>query len=117
MPEFYNLNQFKRGWFIGNFQPSILRTREFEVSIISHKMNEETFPHFHRASTEINVVVQGTLMVNGHKIETGDIFVYHAFEVSNVRFLTDSVLCVVRVPSAPDDKVHVKIEDLNEEIQ
>jgi hypothetical protein len=107
MPEFYNLDNFKRGWFVGNFSPAILRTEGFEVAVIRHPANDLTTPHFHTASEEINLVVQGSLVVNGRVLKENDIFVYQRNEVSDVHFKTDSTLVVVRVPSSPDDKVIV----------
>ena len=36
----YNLEDFKLGWIIGNFEPSILRTDQFEVSIKKYKKTD-----------------------------------------------------------------------------
>jgi hypothetical protein len=109
LPTFYDLSDFKRGWFIGNFEPSIVRSQDFEICITSHTQGEESIPHYHTHSTEINVVVDGFLNVNGKLLRAGEIFVYEAYEVSDVKFLADSILCVVRIPSQPNDKVYVHI--------
>lgn len=108
MPKYHRLPDFTRGWFIGDFEPAIMRTKDFEISIISHVENEVSQQHLHTSSTEINVVVSGSLRVNGRVLNQGDIFVYEPYEVSDVQFLANSTLCVVRVPSAPNDKVLVE---------
>jgi len=36
----HKLDDMVRGWFIGNFEPSVLKTKKFEVGILSHKKNE-----------------------------------------------------------------------------
>lgn len=105
MPIFHKVESFLRGWIIGDFTPSLLRTQDFEICIVSHKKNEKSSPHYHTSSTEINVVLSGNLEVNGSVLRKHDIFIYERNEVSNVRFISDSELCVIRVPSKPDDKV------------
>jgi quercetin dioxygenase-like cupin family protein len=105
MPTFDNLENYFRGWLIGDFEPSIMRSKEFEVCIAYHQMGEYSPAHFHTKSEEINVVLSGQLTVNGRNLMAGDIFWYHKNEPSDVSFLADTSLLVVRVPSAPGDKV------------
>jgi len=107
MPIFNNLENYIGGWFIGDFDPSILRTKEFEICVVSHRRNETTRQHYHTSSTEINLVLSGKLEVNGRLLHKNDIFIYEKNEVSDVHFIADSELCVIRVPSAPNDKVLV----------
>lgn len=107
MPKYLKLTDFKSGWIFGNFTPSIIRTTEFEICIVSHAEGEQTYPHYHKSSTEYNVILRGSLRVGGRKLSRGDIFVYLKGEVSDVAFLADSELLVVRIPSAPGDKVLV----------
>lgn len=105
MPQFSSLNSYIGGWFLGNFEPSLLRIDSFEVCVVSHRKMEATTPHYHTQSEEINLILDGRLMVSGRVLEKNDIFVYSRFEISDVEFLEDSRLLVVRVPSAPNDKV------------
>jgi|688.fasta_scaffold1070583_2 hypothetical protein len=107
MPEFFDLADYYRGWVVGNFSPSIERIDSCEVSVIHHTKQEESQAHYHTSSREINIVVLGKVRVNNVTLEENGIFVYNAFEVSEVEFLEDSILCVIRVPSTPTDKVIV----------
>ena len=107
MPIFSNLDSFHRGWIIGDFEPSLIRTEAFEICCTHHQKGEVAEPHFHSMSEEINIVTSGRLQVNGKVLTKGEIFVYKAFEVCDVTFLEDTELLVVRIPSAPNDKVLV----------
>jgi quercetin dioxygenase-like cupin family protein len=79
----------------------------FEISLAEHLEGEPTVPHFHTSSEEVNVVIRGELKVNGRLLSEGDIFIYPRGEISDVTFIRDSKLLVIRVPSAPNDKVVV----------
>lgn len=105
----YHLNDFTKGWFIGNFEPSILKTDQFEVGVQKHKKGDRPEKHYQKYATEYNVVIYGKLIANGKEINTGDIFVFHPKEVTDVVFLEDSEIVCVKTPSLGfDDKVIVE---------
>ena len=104
----YNLNQFKNGWFIGNFKPSLLE-KNFEVGVHRHKKGEYHQDHFHKKSTEINLVLNGTISINDKIFEKDDIFVLEPFEISQVEYLTDVEILIVRDISDTADKYEFKI--------
>jgi hypothetical protein len=58
----------------------------------------------HKVTTELNYIVSGELKVNGKVMGAGDMWIYEPNEISNVEFLEDSDLIVVRWPSIPSDK-------------
>ena len=49
------ITDYVRGWFIGNFEPSLLKTPHFEVGVLNHKKGEYWAPHYHKESIEYNV--------------------------------------------------------------
>jgi len=98
---------FTKGWLVGNFKPSILKTKKLEVGIAYHLKGEPTINHYHTRSTEYNLIINGSMMVNKKKLKKGDIFIYKKNEISNCKFLSDTSLLVLRTPSAPGDKVIV----------
>ena len=100
----FNIKDMKGGWFIGNFEPSILKTDNFEVGHHAHKKGASTHNHYHKSSTEINVIVKGKMVVNGEVLTAGDIFVFEPYVVSESEFLEDTDLIVVRDSSNPNDK-------------
>jgi hypothetical protein len=99
-----NIERYHKGWFVGDFSPAFYRNKEFEIAHHRHTAGEQTFPHFHRITTELNYIIKGKLKVSGHILQQGDIWIYEPGEVSDVEFLADSELIVVRWPSIPTDK-------------
>jgi len=99
-----NINNYKCGWFIGDFEPSIYRNPQFEVAVHKHKKGDATFQHFHKITKELNYIIKGTLKVSNHILSEGDIWIYEEKEVSDVEFLTDVEILIVRWPSVPSDK-------------
>ena len=103
-----NINEYKNGWFVGDFDPSIFKNPFFEIGHHKHKANEETFPHTHKVTTELNYIISGELMIGNSEtteiLSAGDMWIYHAHDVSDVEFLTDVELIVIRWPSVPSDK-------------
>lgn len=99
-----HLVDMKGGWFIGDFEPSALRTKDFEVGIASHKKGSFWPKHYHKEITEVSLVLEGRIKVNGHIFASGEIFVLNPYEVVEPEFLTDCKLVVVKTPSKPKDK-------------
>jgi quercetin dioxygenase-like cupin family protein len=105
--QIYNLSSFVRGWVIGNFQPSLLQTELFEVGILKHAKGEKWAAHYHKIATEYNVLISGKMTIQNKSLVEGDVFVITPNEVANPEFLTDCVICVIKVPSKIEDKYEV----------
>ncbi len=80
------------------------RIHSFEVAHHKHEKGCETFPHYHKVTNELNYIVSGELMVSGKHLKAGDMWIYEPNEVSDVEFLADTELIIVRWPSIPSDK-------------
>jgi quercetin dioxygenase-like cupin family protein len=102
--EIQKLNNMTRGWFIGNFEPSVLKTKDFEVGVLNFKKGEKNPPHYHKISTEYNVLLSGTFTTNGITLEEGDIFVIYPNEIVDPEFHTDCKILCVKTPSSTKDK-------------
>jgi len=116
------LNLFYRGWFIGDFDPSIVRTDQFEIACLKLPKGYIGDKHYHKIATEYNLLVYGKIKIkhtwtvlNGHTNEIinindeltvsgGNIFIFYPNEVSDVEYLEDSCVITIKVPSAKDDK-------------
>jgi hypothetical protein len=105
-----NINDFTKGWFVGNFEPSLLK-EDFEVGLHQHTAGEFHQDHFHKKSTEINLVIEGNIKINDQVFGPGEIFVLSPYEISQCEYLTDVSLVVVRNLSDPTDKFEVNIID------
>jgi len=105
--EVYKLSDFWRGWFIGDFEPSVLRTKDFEIGSVVHKKGEDWPRHFHRESDEYNLLIAGKMIICDQKLSSGDVFVIRKNEIAEPEFLEDCTVVVVKVPSVIGDKYEV----------
>jgi len=99
-----NIKDMTRGWFIGDFEPSILRTKDFEVGLLTHKKGEVWPKHYHALSTEYNLLIEGSMTVQGTQINPGDIFIFEPMEIADPVFHEDCKVLCVKVPSVIGDK-------------
>jgi|LauGreDrversion4_2_1035121.scaffolds.fasta_scaffold617702_2 quercetin dioxygenase-like cupin family protein len=102
------INNFIRGWFIGNFEPSLFKTDNFEVGYLTHKKGEKWPKHYHKESVEINYLIKGKMLIQNKELNSGDLFMFEKGEVADPIFLQDCELIVVKVPSIPNDKYLVE---------
>ena len=105
--DLYKIEDFFRGWFIGDFTPSVLKTSDFEVGVLKHKKDEIWPQHFHKIATEYNYLISGTMTINGTSVNPGDIFILNPGEIANPKFLSDCSILVIKTPSIPGDKFEV----------
>jgi hypothetical protein len=101
----YDVSQFKLGWFIGDFEPTVLKTSEFEVCYRVQKQGEIHQPHYHPIGTEINYLIKGELRINGQLFVGPTVFVIDPGEPAYPICETDCELIIVKTPSLPNDKV------------
>lgn len=102
-----NLADYWRGWFLGNFEPTVLKTEQFEVGILTHNKGEQWPAHIHQKSTEYNVLLEGKMRVNGRIINKNDVFIIEKNEIAQPIFDEDCRILVIKVPSIPNDKIIV----------
>ena len=100
----FKISEMVGGWFIGDFEPSVLRTKEFEVAYARHQKGQKWDIHYHAAATEINYLIRGKMRIQNTLIFPGDIFVLNAFEIADPEFLEDCELIVVKTSSVIGDK-------------
>ena len=98
------MSEMVGGWFIGDFEPSVYKTSEFEVCYKQHYKGEVWDNHFHKIATEVNYLIRGEMKINDVFLQEGDIFLIEPDEVSVPEFLTDCELIVVKTPSIKGDK-------------
>lgn len=103
-----NIKQYTNGWYIGNFTPAVLQSKDFEIAHHSYPKGFEGNPHTHKIAAEYNYIVTGSLVASGQTLKRGDIFVYEPFDISDVIFLEDTDLIIVKVPSVPNDKYEME---------
>ena len=103
-----DIKKMFRGWFIGNFEPAIFKTDQFEVGILFHPKGEKWPKHYHKEAIEINVIISGKMMINGKLLSSGNIFLIEKNEIAEPDFLEDCTIVCVKTPSVPGDKYEVE---------
>lgn len=101
------IEDFYRGWLVGDFEPSLIRTKDIEFGILTHKKDEVWPKHVHMLADEYNVLIEGRMTVNGQDINKGDIFIIEKGEPAEPKFLEDCKVLVIKVPSVIGDKYEV----------
>jgi len=102
--ELYNIEEFKRGWIVGDFVPSLIKTKDFEVAVQYWKAEQGEPKHVHRMADEITVIASGSARMNGVTYKTGDVLLIKAGKATDFYPLVDTVTCVIKVPSVIGDK-------------
>ena len=99
------LSKMYRGWFIGDFEPSAYKTKNFEVGYLLHKKGEIWDVHYHKHMVEVNLLIKGKMILNDTELNENDIFVIDKKEIACPIFLEDCYILVVKIPSVPGDKI------------
>jgi hypothetical protein len=100
----FDIKDMYDGWFVGDFFPSALHTALFEVGVKSFSKDDIHQNHYHKIATEINYISKGTVKINGEILTTGKIFVIKPGDPSDISFLEDAEIFVIKLPSIIGDK-------------
>jgi quercetin dioxygenase-like cupin family protein len=107
--EVSRIENFTKGWVIGNYVPSLIQTKDIEIGIKEYSEGEEEEAHIHKVSTEITIVLSGEIEMNGSPHYKGDIITIEKEEEGKFKALSDNVVLVcIKTPSDPLDKYIVK---------
>tara|TARA_B100000519_G_C14213418_1_gene423750 strand:+ start:34 stop:366 length:333 start_codon:yes stop_codon:yes gene_type:complete len=106
----FKLKDMKQGWFFGNFEPSAYKDSEVEVCYRVHPKGEKWEWHYHKEITEVNVLIEGKMIMHGKTLVSGDIFTIEPYEISDQEFLEDCKIICVKTKNKPKDKYIVKVE-------
>ena len=98
------ISDMTRGWFVGNFEPTLYKTNDCEVAVKHYKEGDSEEKHYHKIATEITVVISGVVEMNETLFKEGDIVVEEPGDATAFRAVTDAVLAVVKLPGANNDK-------------
>jgi anti-sigma factor ChrR (cupin superfamily) len=98
------LENMVKGWFVGNFDPTLIRTNDVEVAVKYYRQGEHEARHHHKIATEITVIVSGKVRMNGVEYSAGDIIMIEPNQSTDFLVLEDAVTTVVKYPGANNDK-------------
>lgn len=100
----YKLSDFTRGWLVGDFEPSIFRTKDFEVMVREYRAGDTEAKHVHKIADEITVIVTGKFVMNGLTLGPGDIVHLFPGDPTDFECLEDGATTVIKRPSVMGDK-------------
>lgn len=100
-----NLEEMTKGWFVGNFDPAILKTPDVEVAVKRYNKGDYEAKHYHKVATEITLIVSGLVKMNGQVYGPGAIVLLDPGEETDFEALEDNTVnVVVKHPGASNDK-------------
>jgi NDP-sugar pyrophosphorylase family protein len=100
-----NLSEYTRGWLIGDFEPSIIRTTYYELGIMKYVKNSYHQFHIHQECDEYNYLIKGEIKINNFVIKAGQVFIIPKGQIVCPIFMKDCEIIVVKTPSKPTDKI------------
>lgn len=100
----FNLNQFTRGWIVGDFEPSIIKSKDFEFMVGYYKKGDTSSRHVHKIANEITVIIHGEFRMNSEILKSGDIVHLSPGDETDFECILDGAIAVVKTPSVMGDK-------------
>ena len=104
----FDFSIMKGGWFVVNFEQTAFKTKDCEVAYVKHFKDQEWEKHFHKIATEITFIIKGKIKINDTIFSSGDIFVIEPNEIADPKFLEDSEVIIVKLPSNTSDKHNIE---------
>lgn len=99
------IHEFKNGWLMGNFVPSLVKTEDFEIAIHRHQASTGGGDHIHKIATEYNIVIDGEVVLDHTiSIRQNGYWITEPGQSFDVYFKEYTTLLVIKLPSVPDDK-------------
>jgi hypothetical protein len=104
--ETFRLENYKNGWIIGDFEPSLLKNSGVELAVMNKKkgVGKNDF-HYHENCIEVNVLIKGKMRCNDVIIEENEIFIFHPNVPSIYEYLEDCTFVVFKNKPSNNDKV------------
>ena len=101
----FKLDEMTAGWFVGDFEPSVIRTSEFEVAVKQYSRGDREGKHVHKVAQEVTLILSGSVRMNSRVFSAGDIVLLEPGEPTNFEAITEGVVTVVvKTPSVIGDK-------------
>jgi len=102
------LDKYTRGWIVGNFSPSIIKTDNYEIGIKYYTKDDYEKSHKHLKSSEITIVVFGHVQVNKKDYYEKDIIIQEIGDSADFKCMSDRAIVTVLRPdgSFPNDKYY-----------
>ncbi len=101
----YDANEFVGGWLVGNFEPTIFSSKDFEVALKIFSKGDTEDRHYQLSAHELTIVVSGDIRIGELAATSGEGILIDPLECSGFEALSEVSLVCVKWPSIPQDKV------------
>lgn len=100
----FELSDFIRGWLIGDFEPTVFRTKDFEFGVKVYKRGDKEKKHMHKVVDELTVIVSGKFRMTGKVYKSNDIIWIQPGDATDFECLEDGATAIIKIPSVKNDK-------------
>jgi len=98
------IQDFKKGWLIGNFEPSLFKSDDVEIGIKNYVKGTIEEKHHHKLTTEYTIIISGKVKMLDKEFIAGDIIKIEPNIENEFHCLEDACVLVIKTPSIPSDK-------------
>lgn len=102
------IENYIKGWLIGDFDPSLIKSKDIEVGIKFYKKGDIESNHYHKIATEYTVVVSGIVKMMDTIFKQGDIVTVEPSVCNQFECIEDACVVVFKTPSVVGDKYIVE---------
>jgi len=99
-----NIKDFIKGWVVGDFEPSILKTKDIEIGLKYYKKGQIDEDHYHKIITEYTIIVFGKVKMLNNFYSDGDIIKIIPLQTNKFECIEDACVLVIKNPSITNDK-------------
>ena len=99
-----HVNDMINGWFVGDFYPAVLKTKNFEAGMKCYKKGEKEAKHYHKIATEITVIASGKVIMCDRIIGAGEMILMEPGVATSFEALEDTITFVIKTASVMGDK-------------
>lgn len=100
----FNLNDYTKGWLIGDFTPALIQSKDIEVGVKEYSKGAIETIHVHNIITEYTIVLTGKVKMLCQTFERGEIIKIMPGIATSFEALEDTITLVIKTPSIPSDK-------------
>lgn len=98
------IDGFTRGWVVGDFEPSLIKTKNIEVAIQQYSAGDEEEAHYHKEAIEYNIILDGVVKFNDDIYNQYEICIIEKDDITKFKAITNARVLVIKSASIKGDK-------------
>lgn len=109
-----NLKEMKKGYFIGDFEPNVLRSKNVEISIKGASKYTLDAAYYRKNDVRVIYISRGKIDLDGRIYGKGDALLFEPGEIINIFALTNVDMIVINFPGTKGDLCRVVWNNFDE---